>query len=374
MTLHSKERLVCHGSSYYELLLNDINQARYHIDLETYIFDADPVGFQIAEALIKASQRKVRIRVLVDGAGSPFWGGPLVEQLEQAGVQTRVYHPPPWHLWQWSRAVCRFSTLLKLFHLITRVNRRNHRKTCIIDRRIAWVGSFNITQVHLELELGGKGWRDTAVRLSGIDLLDLQEAFDKAWQYKFLVNASGSETLSSIIRLNNTRKRRRRLYKDLLQKMKRARKRIWITNAYFVPDVALLWRLKKAARQKIDVRILLPKKSDVFFMPWASATFYESLMRSGVRIYEYLPGILHAKVMIIDNWMTVGSSNLNHRSLLHDFEVDVVLKELHSRVELHDQFLEDLKQSREINWQEWTTHNAARRFMGKLILSIKYWI
>src|SRR5207249_2714190 len=104
-------------------------------------------------------------------------------------------------------------------------------------------------------------------------------------------------------------------YKNLLRRLSRCEKRVWITNAYFIPDAFLMKKLQDAAKRGIDVRILLPRKSDIAIMPLASSMFYNRLLRSGVRIFEYLPKILHSKILIIDDWMLIGSSNLNHRSL-----------------------------------------------------------
>ena len=177
------------------------------------------------------------------------------------------------------------------------------------------------------------------------------------------------------IRLNYTWHRRRILYKNLLRKISQCKNRIWIMNAYFVPDNFLLKKLKDAAISGLDVRILLPSKSDVVMMPWASSTFYYSLLKSGVRIFEYLPGMLHAKSLILDEWMLVGSSNLNHRSLLHDLEVDINITTPTAKATLVQQFLNDLKHSREISLNSWKKMRPrCQRTLGRLVLYLKYWI
>jgi cardiolipin synthase len=125
----------------------------------------------------------------------------------------------------------------------------------------------------------------------------------------------------------------------------------------------------------VDVRVLLPKNSDVLMMPWASSTFYYSLLKSGVKIFEYLPSVLHAKSLILDDWALIGSSNLNHRSLLHDLEVDVKIIDPKAQKELENLFHEDLKQSRELSLASWKTHRPFRqRLLGRLVLYIKFWI
>lgn len=377
--LDIQEELYTNGSDYFKALLQDIEQANHSIYLETYIFEKDLLGQRVVDALARAAHRGILVRVLVDGCGSPSWGNAIAARLEAAGAESKVFHPFPWHLWNWSRSVVHLPFLLKGIYLFLKLNSRNHRKVCLIDHKIAYIGSVNISKAHLNIEEGGDGWRDTCVRLRNINLQDLQAAFDSAWMHRTI-----KERLRAIfthikanptIRLNYNRHRRRILYKNLLRRIDQAKERIWITNAYFVPDNFLLKRLLEAAGRQIDVRILLPRKSDIRFMPWASSTFYEKLLKSGVRIFEYLPSILHAKTLIIDDWMLVGSSNLNQRSLLHDLEADIHLTTLRATKRLADQFLADLEHSMEISLNNWLSKRPwHQRLFGRIFLYIKYWI
>lgn len=372
------EDLFVDGSAFFNQLITDINNAKNSIDLEIYIFKGDKLGERVAEALINAAKRNVKVRVLVDGAGTPVWGGSMTRRLEKVGVETRIFHPFPWRIWHWSRSVIRLPLLLKLIYLLLKINSRNHRKVCIIDQNIVFIGSFNISKCHLKVEDGGSGWRDTGVRLQNVDLDDLQTAFHAAWTHvpihERLQAIFRHIHKNPIFRLNNSWHRRRILYKNLLRRMSACRQRIWITNAYFVPDNFLLRKLKEAAQHGTDVRILLPRKSDVFVMPWASTTFYYTLLKSGVRIFEYAPNILHAKTLILDNWITIGSSNLNHRSLLHDLEVDVNLQLSSSKDRVLEQFQEDLNNAKEISLKNWHRRPLYQRLIGRLALYMKYWI
>lgn len=373
------EYVFADGESYFASLLQDIAQATSSIDLECYIFQRDHLGKRVAQALMQAAQRGVTVRVLVDGAGSPLWTTSFARQLEKVGASTKVFHPFPWHLWNWSRSVVRVPTLLKWIYLILKINYRNHRKVCILDKKIVYAGSINITRRHLSLQNNGDFWRDTAVRVSETDLTDLQNSFDCAWEERTtkekLRDTSKHIRKDPVIRVNHTRYRRRLLYKHLLRKIKNSTERIWITNAYFVPDNFLLKHLRDAAYRGIDVRILLPKKSDIAMMPWASCTFYHNLLRSGVRIFEYLPSNLHAKTLIVDDWILVGSSNLNHRSLLHDLEVDIKMRHPENKKFLQQLFLDDLSKSQEISLTSLAQMRPFRhRFLGRFVLYLKYWI
>jgi cardiolipin synthase len=372
------EKLYVDGSAFFDELIHDIQQAKHNIDLEIYIFKGDKLGERVTEALIQAAKRNVKIRVLVDGAGTPVWGGSMTRRLERTGVETRIFHPFPWRIWHWSRSVIRLPLLLKLIYLLLKINSRNHRKVCIIDQSVVYLGSFNISKCHLKVEDGGAGWRDTGVRLQHVNIKDLQTAFQSAWTQipirERIQAIFRNVNKNPIFRLNNSWHRRRILYRNLLRRIQHCQDRIWITNAYFVPDNFLLRKIKEAALRGVDVRILLPRKSDVMYMPWASTTFYYTLLKSGVRIFEYAPNILHAKTLILDQWITIGSSNLNHRSLLHDLEVDVNLQLPATKNQILDQFQADLNNAKEISLKNWYRRPLYQRLIGRFALYMKYWI
>ena len=374
------EELFINGSPFFKSLLQDISQAQHSIYFETYIFKNDAIGKKVINHLIEAAQRGVKIKVLVDGCGSPFWGAEFAHTLEKKGIRSKVFHPFPWQLWNWSRSVVRLPFIIKWVYLLFKMSRRNHRKICIIDEKIAYVGSINVTMDHIDKSEGGNNWRDFGLKLQNLDLCDLTEAFHCSWTHRS-IKERVKDTFKKIrrdpiIRLNNSWHRRRILYKNLIQRLRLAHQRIWIINAYFVPDNMLLKGLIEAAKEGKDVRILLPQHSDNLLpLPWASATFYESLLKHGVKIYEYLPSVLHAKAIIIDDWFLVGSSNLDHLSLLHNLEVDIRLQSAQSKTKIEEIFKHDLKESQEINLENWKYHRPwYQRLMGKLFLYAKYWM
>ena len=376
--LEPEEIIFSNGSEYFKALISDIDKASHEIRLESYIFSKDRIGEEIADALIRAANCGVKVKVLIDGAGAPIWGGKLFKNMQHAGIATKIFHPLPWEMWNWGKSVAKLPILMKLLFLIIKMNSRNHRKTCVIDHNIAYIGSINIDNCHLALEDGGEGWRDSAIRITNTNLEELITAFDCAWTHRSLRevvhDAFKHIRNNPVIRLNNTRHRRRILHKQLLRRIARAENRIWITNAYFVPDIRLLKRLRHAANYGCDVRILLPNKSDIKLLPWASAMFYQKLLNAGVRIFEYNTNILHAKSLIIDDWMLIGSSNLNHRSLLHDLEIDVQVNSANCKQQLVDQFQKDLTNAHEITIDQWHKRPWYQRWIGKLLLVIKYWI
>jgi cardiolipin synthase len=373
------EQIFSSGDSHYRALLQDIAEAQHSIDFETYIFSNDEAGQRVVTALIAAIQRGVRVRVIVDGVGSPFWGYNLARKLERAGGETKIYNPYPWQIWNWQRSTRQHWWLLKWLFFLFEINTRNHRKTVIIDNHIAYIGSFNVHKCHLPRDQGGFGWRDTSVRISETDLSDLKEAFEDTWNHRSirerLREAFQRLRENPRFRLNTTRFRRRILFKNLLRRLRRCQQRIWITSAYFIPSNALLRRLKEAARRGIDVRLLVPQRSDVRIVDWASRTYYRSLLKAGVRIFEYGPSVLHAKSIIVDDWMVVGSTNLNSRSLIHDLEIDAEIQTEHAKQDLSNLYITDLRQSREITPQGWHKRfSLLKRLAGMILMRFRYFM
>jgi len=379
-TEDNTEIIYDNGSSFFDALIKDINNAKHCILFETFIFANDHLGKRVTHALQLAALRKVDVKILVDGYGSPFWATQHASRLERSGAKTSIYHALPWQIWNLSRCAIKTPWLFKWIVLFGRMNLRNHRKTCVIDDSIAYVGSINITKQHLMTSDQGRGWRDAAVRLTHCDLSPLTNAFLAAFNHRSikekLIEAMRNIQQDPIFRLNYSRHRRRELYKQLLNKIRSAKKRIWITNAYFIPDHRLLKALCAAASRGVDVRVLLPRKVAIFLpLPWASSVFFETLLQSGVKIFEYTSSILHAKSLILDNWVLIGSSNLNHRSLLHDLEVDVRLRNQRSKNIVKQLFLNDIMHSQQLSISSWKAHRPwYQRLLGKLILYVKYYL
>lgn len=372
-----KETILINGA-YFKALLTDISAAKTSIDLSTFIFNTDSLGSQVAIALSKASERGVKVRLLIDGMGARLTNMDLIDMMRKAGVDVRFFHPLPWRLWQVTQAAhVPTSFIKKILYLFAKINSRNHRKLCVIDREIIYISSANIDKCHLQKEDDGAGWRDTSVRITGVDTSYLEYAYERAWQ-RFSINERlamrfRNNGAPSVFHFNFTRGQRRRNYKQLLLRIAQSQKRIWITNAYFVPDSFLLQALIDASQRKVDVRILLPGATDVITSSLLTSTFYESLLKKGVSIYEYLRSVLHAKILIIDDWYSIGSSNLNYRSMKHDLEADVTIQSLEAKKILEQQFLIDLKESRQIDLTYLKKNSWLKSFFGRMLLFVRYW-
>ena len=371
------ETLFGTGDEFFADVLKRIDEARSTVDFESYIFEPDVLGDRVVATLCRAAVRGVRVRIIVDAIGSPTWRSRYVEQLTAAGAECRIYHENTLGRYL-SRNEVRSRRTIAWF--LRRLNQRNHRKVAIVDGEFAWLGSMNVAKVHLRSENGDRAWRDTGVRVTGSGVAILEQSFEYIWadsrERRRLRRALNRAALPerACVRVNVTRTLRAAAYRDLQRVLGGAQNRIWVRSAYFVPHGAVLRALRRSARSGIDVRVLVPSRSDVVFMSWVAIALYRNLLRSGVRIFEYQPSMLHAKNLVVDDWMTVGSSNLNHRSLFHDLESDAVLCSEPARTALLKQFEEDYADSIEVHVHSWGAVRPFRWLIGNLLLLFRYWL
>lgn len=250
---------------------------------------------------------------------------------------------------------------------------------------MALVGSFNMTRVHYEKLAGNKAWRDSAARISGPAVEGLSAAFELAWTFarKSLLTPAHAdftrEKISTILRhhellrLNVTDKIRRHLYKDLCRRINSAKTRVYVVTAYFLPKRAVLRALAKAAKRGVDVKVIIPGPSDVPLVKWAAYELPYKLQKEGVELYEYQNRVLHAKYMIIDDWSSLGSFNLNHRSILHDLEVEAVLADAESLSKITAQFEKDLKDSMTLKPSDYEKGSLWFHWLAKTLFKLRYW-
>lgn len=348
----SAVRIFYTGDEYFESMLQDIHGASRSITIESYIFNIDPLTLKILDALAAASARGVSVKIVVDGFGAYYNIPDLDRHCASRHIEFRVFHALPYPL-LWARELfSKYSLNNSLFY--KSLNRRTHRKVTIIDEKRAYLGSLNFTQDHCAQYRGQQAWRDTGVWVEGPPLQALVLAFQISYlrtYVKGLTHWIGRwklrhEPFERVLRLNTTQRSRQRLYLNLLQRLRTAKSRVYVTTAYFLPKRSLLRAILKATKRGVDVQILIPGKSDVPMVKWAAFYMVRFLLQKNVTIYEYQKTILHAKTMIIDDDVFIGSFNLNHRSVLHDLEVEVVLKDPRSLESMLSQWSKDLQDSR----------------------------
>lgn len=368
------ELIFLNGDKYFDAVFQAISEAETSVDVETYILSNDSFALEVMDLLGEAQKRGVKVRVLMDAAGSAFGISQTIEELQKRGLEYRVYRPFfVLGFWQ---------TLWNIFRFLRYFNQRNHRKTWIIDRRRVFLSSMNISKVHLKRHVGNEAWCDYGVSFEGgQELTQLHAAFEKAWKdFKVFKSISSmliprfSSPRKTHLSLNYKFGSRRKNHKALLRKIKNAKKSIWLANPYFTPDFSFLRSIQQSAKRGVDVRVLLPKNSDVFFMPWVSESYYFQLIESGIQIYEYLPQMFHGKIKRVDDWYQVGTSNLNRRSLFHDLEVDLELTLASNRETLKIEFERIFSIAKRIEPKDCIRPNLWHRMLRFFWGIFRYWL
>lgn len=351
------EEIFFDSKIYFDRLFKAIHQAKENVLVETYIIENDLVGKNLIIELLRAHERGVIVKLLVDAIGSLDWVEVELPKLMNSGINIQLYHPLPWPLTRlFPRAQHNFSWKQKLAFF----NHRNHRKICIIDHHEAWIGSVNFSSVHYQ-------WRDTSIYIRGEEISKLEENYNAIWN-----NERTMVSRSSVLKFNDTKSLRTDFKRELIKRIITGKK-IWITNPYFIPILPILRALCYAAENQADVRLLFPKISDVKVVKWVSLLYYKKLLHSGVKIFEYRPCVLHAKTIVIDDWAIVGTSNMNHRSFIYDLEVDVVVTHSNNREILKNKFEEDLLESDKITLKNGKGLSLLEILLGWIFSHFKRW-
>ncbi len=327
-------QLLCSGVALFPALIQAMNQAQHEVLLETYIFDFEGAGGDVAHALMAAAQRGVRVHLVVDGVGTGALPTVWAQRLAEAGVQCRVYSP-----------------LGGLGFWLPSRWRRLHRKLCVVDGRVGFCGGINILDDFIDPNVAGvltQPRLDYAVRVTGSLVIPMHDTMMQLWSRMEAVRelrsqdiAGALEALRSVdqdlqlpargaltfVLRDNVRHRSQieRVYRKALAE---AHHEVTVASAYFFPGLRLRRALIMAARRGVRVRLLLQGKYEYFVPYRASRQLYGQLLAEGVEIYEYQASVLHAKVAVIDGaWATVGSSNLDPFSLLLAREANVVVRD-----------------------------------------------
>jgi cardiolipin synthase len=375
----NSEEIFLDGDTYFERLISDIDSAQKYITVEMYMFNDDLLGKKISQQLVNAHLRGVRVEVIVDGIGSYNFNNQLNEYFSINGIKVKIYNPLPFYH-PYPNNIDLTEKISILTERIWRLNRRNHRKIFTIDYKILYVGSFNITSEHIKDHNGGT-WKDMGVRVTGDHVNFAILNFKKTWKfkdfYRFRKKNHHHFNLNwrvSPMRLNQTVFMRRFLYKDLIWRMNRAKKRIWLMTPYFIPKRSLIKAIGKAALNGVDVKILISYENDVKLFKWLHYFYFKYLINKGVSIYHYDKSILHAKCYIIDNFITIGSSNLNHRSLLHDLEVDMTIQNNKNKFIIESNFMCSLNEEKKITMEYLTNRPWLDKILSKFIFLFRYWL
>jgi len=336
------------GPATFDAMLTLIEEAQARLDFEGYIFRDDEVGMRFQEALIRCAMRGVPVRVLIDWVGRMGTPRRFFRTMERAGVEVTLFNPPGFHRW---------GGLLP----------RDHRKLVVADGAAAVTGGIGIGKEwkHGVLRRRSAPWRDTAVRIAGPAAVDLQESFDRMWararhgrpKGMRLIRRPSASHLDpqvdppALVGIIEGEPGRMRVSRGLQMQALGAERTIWIASAYFAPSLALVEALAGAARDGVDVRVLVPSRFDHPWLRTIITPFYQRLLKHGVRVWEWRGEMMHAKTNVVDGrWVRVGSTDFNILGVAINYELDAVIEDATIGAQAEEMFLEDLEKSREIRW------------------------
>ncbi len=355
-------RLLQSGTEFFPALVGAIDSAQIEIHLETYIFNADPSAEAVRDALSRAAQRGVRVRLMIDGVGSRDFPATWLKLLEADGVSVLVYRP-----------------IVSGWLSNPRSLRRLHRKLVVIDARIAFIGGMNLMDDYVPIHFDAPRL-DFSVEIQGPLLASIHQSVRRLWRLVALSQLQAGEDKTMlepawptdghvraafVVRDNFAH--RRDIERAYLVALARARDDILIASAYFLPGYRFRRLLKKAAARGVRVQLLVQGHTDHPFFQAASRALYRDLLTAGVAIYEYRMSELHAKVAVVDShWATVGSSNIDPFSLLMAREANVVVEDAAFSHDLRQRLQQAIDQSQALAPADWQRRGWVRRTLSWL--------
>lgn len=328
------------GDEIFPAMLAAIDAAQESVCFEIYTYESSPLGNRFREALIRARQRGARVRVLVDALGSFSLPGDFWDPLRSAGGEARIFNPIA----------------------LKRLAIRNHRKLLVCDERVAFVGGFNIAP---EYEGDGvrRGWCDVGMKIEGPLAEQLASSFEEmfaraGFHHKRFVRLRKLGVKKTValpaeqLLFSGPGRGRNPIKRALREDLARAQ-HVQVIVAYFLPTRRLRRDLMRIARRGGRVQLILAGKSDIYLSMLAAQSLYRRLLKSGVEIYEYQPQILHAKLIIVDDMVYAGSSNLDTRSLQINYELMIRFESSETAKEARKVFANTLEHCRRINGDDW---------------------
>ena len=354
--------------AFYHQLQKEIQNAHSEILMEVYLFDFDSLGLEILEQLKKARQRQVQVFLTIDGVGS--WSSALlIERFCQTwDIKLHIYHPlwpiSSWPLW------------------LRSLNKRNHRKMFVFDQTRFYFGSLNLSNSHLFWwDLGAHFILDASAYTwvahhfeRARSRWSLSFHFQTQWKSRQLFSYARKKKQDPFILFNQTLRDRFLISYHLAHQIKKAQRLIVIITPYFLPRRFLLQALKRAAQRGVQVRLYLPRRSDIGALQGATRHLYRQLLKRNVQIYELTDQILHAKALVIDDQVYLGSMNWNHRSFLHDLEILVRSSQSELAANLEQKIAEMRPQFNRIDPSQISQTPLWQRLGERLFYWFRYWL
>ena len=348
----SNATIFTNGKDKFEALFEDIESARHHIHLQYYIFNDDKIGNKVKDLLIKKACEGVKIRVLYDDVGSWDTKNKFFNEMKAENIEV-------------------FPYLKVVFPILTsKVNYRNHRKIVVIDGKAGYIGGMNIADRYVEGNKLGL-WRDAHFRITGPGVYGLQASFLLDWYAisnilvkgkEYYPEMQASSDMKMQIAMSGPTSQWRTLMQAYIFCITNAKRYIYIQTPYFLPTDALNQALQMAALGGIDVRLMIPNRSDTKSAQMATFSYVDKMLKAGVKVYLYKNGFLHSKTLMVDDALTsFGSSNFDFRSFEHNFEINAFVYQEDLALKMKDIFLQDINDCEEITFSSWRKRPLTRR-------------
>jgi cardiolipin synthase A/B len=349
-------KVLTNGEETFQHIIAELKRARHHIHLEYYIVRHDQIGQEIKNILIEKASQGVKVRFMYDAVGSWQLSKSYINELKNAGIETVSFGP------------------VRLPFLNNKFNFRNHRKIIVIDGNIGFVGGLNIGDEYLGRNKEIGFWRDTHLMLRGEAVRTLQLIFLQDWYYmtnhsfltaEYLSPQIDHESHGGVQLIAGGPDNEWSVIKNIFFSMiSAARESVWIASPYFIPDEDIFSALKVAALSGIDVRLLVPNRPDKRIVFHASRSYFPELMAAGVKVFEYERGFMHSKIIIVDGELaSIGTSNMDMRSFHLNFEVNAFLFRTKSTLKLVEEYLNDLKHSKQIDLETFQQRHIGYRLL-----------
>nr|WP_121184154.1 phosphatidylserine/phosphatidylglycerophosphate/cardiolipin synthase family protein [uncultured Pseudomonas sp.] len=354
--------LLIDGPQFFPRMLVEIARAEEQVELELYLVEAGACAEAVVQALVQAAERGVRVRCLFDDYGSLAFTLHLRQRLIKAGVELRFYNRLSWRRW-----VGNFY--------------RDHRKLLLVDQRLAVVGGTGVTDEFWTPEQDSSEWHEVMVEISGPLVLDWQVLFDRQWianRHRRAWKPSAHVGLPRLPKVPDMGEGMGRVayadarqHRDILQSLFRAlnsgQKRIWMATPYFLPTWKIRRSLRKAAARGVDVRLLLTgPRTDHPSVRYAGHRYYPRLLKAGVQIFEYQPCFLHLKMVLVDEWVSIGSCNFDHWNLRFNLEANLEALDPSLTAAVVQSFEKDFGLSQQVSLEEWQRRPLWRRVKQRI--------
>ena len=361
-------RLLRDGEETFPAMLEAIGAATDRIHCEVFIFRDDAMGRTFADAFCERARAGVDVRIIYDGVGSMTTPEAFFARMRDAGVEVYPFHPvAPWRR-KWG------------------LSRRDHRKILVVDGQIGFAGGLNFDLCHSSVSQGGAGWRDTHARIVGPAVSELERHFLETWTsfcepcdvpreiVRYLTPPDRAGAMDVRVVANRMRPGRSPIRREYIHALQGAKKRAWLTNPYFLPDARIVKALVHAARRGVDVRVLVPVKSDVPIVDLAARPIFRHLVHRGVRVYQWTRSVLHAKTAVVDDdWATVGSFNIDPASF-SNLELNLIVRNAGFAVAVQEMFRDDLRGAGELVPTRVDRSPAHLRIAESMLHGLRHWL